>query len=114
MVLDELQKRRVSNTLEKFCNERIPKEIKNQIKLDFSIRGNHVTLFEKRRYFKDPSQWTKCKIAQFRYDSDGSKWSLYWWRHTGKWYKYLDIDAKNNLQDLLDEVDKDPTGIFWG
>lgn len=114
MALDELQKRRINNILEKFCNKRIPAELKDQIKLEFDIRGNYVTLFERRRYFKDPKQWTKGKIAQFRYDSNDNKWILYWWRHTGKWYKYKDINARNDLQDLVEEVDKDPTGIFWG
>lgn len=114
MALDELQKRRVKNMFEKFCSERIPMELQNQIKLEFSKRENYVTLFEKRRYFKDPSQWTKSKIAQFRYNPDDKKWTLYWWRHTGKWYQYKEIKPQNDLQELVDEVDKDLTGIFWG
>ena len=114
MALDELQKRRVNNILKKFCNDRIPSELKSDIKIEFSIMGNYVTLFEKRRYFKDPTQWTERKIAQFRYDLNENKWKLFWWRHTGKWYKYEDTKPKNNLQNLVDEVDKDPTGIFWG
>lgn len=114
MALDELQKCRVKNILEKFCGERIPMKLQDQIKLEFNIRGNYVTLFEKRRYFKDPNQWTKGKIAQFRYDPDDNKWALYWWRHTGKWYKYEEIKPQKNLQDLVDEVDKDSTSIFWG
>jgi hypothetical protein len=114
MALDKLQKRMVKNILEKFCSERIPMALQNQIKLEFNIRGNYVTLFEKKIYFKGPSQWTKGKIAQFRYDPDNNKWTLYWWRHTGKWYKYEEIKPQNDLQKLVDEVDKDPTAIFWG
>ncbi|MCK8825787.1 DUF3024 domain-containing protein [Fuchsiella alkaliacetigena] len=114
MALDELQERKVKKVLEKLCSERIPEKVRDQIKLEFNIRGNNVTLFEKRRYYKDPKEWTKQKIAQFRYDQENNLWSLYWWRHTQKWYKYEEIGPSKNLKELVKEVDEDPTGIFWG
>lgn len=114
MSLNELQKKKVSNILDKFCKNRIPERARDQIKLDYNIRGDHVTLFEKRRYYKDPKQWTEKKIAQFRYNSENNNWTLYWWRHTGRWYKYEEVQPSNNLQRLVNEVDEDPTAIFWG
>ncbi|MFO7814510.1 MAG: DUF3024 domain-containing protein [Halanaerobiales bacterium] len=114
MALDELQKKRVKKILDKFCEDRIPDRAKDQIELDYNIRGNYVTLIEKRRYYKNPKEWIKQKIAQFRFTPEDNKWALYWWRHTGKWYKYKEVQPSNDLQDLVNEVDKDPTAIFWG
>ncbi len=31
-----------------------------------------------------------------------------------RWNLYFDADAAEDIRDLLDEVDDDPTGIFWG
>jgi hypothetical protein len=114
MALNEVRKRKVKNILEELCTERIPAEVSDQVKLEFNIRGDNVTLFEKRRYYKDPQEWTKQKIAQFRYDHENNHWSLYWHRHTGKWYEYEEIEPSKDLKKLVKEVDEDPTGIFWG
>jgi len=114
MALDDLQQKRVKKILDIFCENRVPERVKNQIKLDYNIRGNYVTLIEKRSHYKDPKKWTKQKIAQFRFNPGDNKWSLYWWRHTGKWYKYEELQPSNDLQALVDEVDEDPTALFWG
>lgn len=114
MSLNELQKKRVEKILDVFCEERIPARVKDQIKLDYNIRGNYVTLIEKRRHYKNPNKWTEQKIAQFRFSTEDNKWSLYWWRHTGKWYKYEEVQPSNDLQELVNEVDEDPIALFWG
>lgn len=31
-----------------------------------------------------------------------------------RWHEYWDIGRSTDLDDLLHEVDADPTGIFWG
>ncbi len=53
-------------------------------------------------------------IAQFRYNSDDRLWTLYWRRHTGKWYEYEGICPSAYIEDLIGEVSKDQLGIFWG
>ena len=114
IALNELLKKRVGKSLDKFCDERIPERVKDQIKLDYKIRGNSVTLIEKRPHYKNTEEWVEMKIAQFRFNQDNNKWSLYWWRHTGRWYEYDNIEAKTDFQKLVNEVDEDPTAIFWG
>ncbi len=78
MAIDEVQKHKVNKLLMEFCDSRIPAHVKDQIKLDFEIRGNNVTMFENRKSYHNESIWTKMKIAQFRYDTDKKTWSLYW------------------------------------
>jgi hypothetical protein len=31
-----------------------------------------------------------------------------------RWHLYIDAESSPKLDDLLKEVDRDPTGIFWG
>ncbi|SHJ81738.1 Protein of unknown function [Dethiosulfatibacter aminovorans DSM 17477] len=114
MAIDEFQKQKVIKLLSEFCNTRVPDRVKDKIKLDFEIIGNNVTLFERRKAYFDETKWSEMKIAQFRYDSDKEKWSLYWLRHIGKWHIYDEIDPATDIQVLIDEVKKDPLCVFWG
>lgn len=114
MSFDELQIHKVSRVLTEFCDARISEHAKNQVKLDYQIRGNNVTLFENRKHYKLPNVWTKAKVSQFRYDPDNKTWTLYWWRHTEKWYRYEVKKPTVDFIDLLAEVSEDPSGIFWG
>jgi hypothetical protein len=54
------------------------------------------------------------KVAQFRFDAKGNTWTLYCVDRSERWQIYFDLEPSPKLDDLLREVDEDPTGIFWG
>lgn len=114
MALDDFNKAKVKKIVGGFCINSIPVRLRTEIQLDYSIRGNSVTLIERRKGYQDPLLWIDMKIAQFRYDIDTGMWSLFWWRHTGRWYNYENFEPSINLQLLVDEVNEDPYGIFFG
>ncbi len=114
MAIDEFQLHKVKRALTEFCATRIPEHARSQIRLDYQIRGNNVTFFENRKHYRLPDVWTKAEIAQFRYNPDDKLWSLYWRRHTERWYRYDLKEPTADFEDLIAEVDKDPPGIFWG
>ncbi len=72
-----------------------------------------MTLIETRPSFQDPSAWTERPIAQFRFDLDEKRWCLYSPKRKKGWRHY-DLIEPSNLDDLLAEVEQDPTRIFWG
>jgi len=41
-------------------------------------------------------------------------WRLYWADRNSRWHEYVEAGPTYELEDLLREVDEDPTGIFWG
>jgi hypothetical protein len=41
-------------------------------------------------------------------------WTLYWSDHNVRWHRYDLVDPKPDIGVLLDEIDRDPTGIFCG
>ena len=53
-------------------------------------------------------------VAQFRYDDDSLRWTLYWRDRDQRWFEYDRIEPSIELADLLEEVNADPAGIFWG
>lgn len=112
MALPELTQKQVQKTLSAYCENRIPVHVRDKVRLNFKFSGNSVTLFEERPAFQKPEIWVQTMIAQFRFEIQTNKWALYCADRNSKWHLY---DVKpSNLNDLLKEVDKDPTGIFWG
>jgi len=39
---------------------------------------------------------------------------LYWADRNERWHRYRDLDPSENVSTLLDEIDEDPTCIFFG
>lgn len=114
MAMNELTKKRVQLLLDNYCENKIPAHLRNQVKVSYEIRGNNVTLYEERPYYKDPPKWRKSVVAQFRYNPEEKKWAIYWERHTGKWYKYEEAETSLNLEVLIKIMDEDKFGVFWG
>ena len=48
-----------------------------------------------------------------RYTIKHGVWTLYWSERNGRWHLYDLVDPIDDVRVLLDELDRDPTGIFW-
>ena len=114
MSLPDTVKHQVETVLRAFCERRVPPEVRDKVRLTYDFRGNAVTLYEDRPQWTDPSQWGHLAIAQFRFDTANGQWTLYCADRNAKWCEYLDADPASRFESLLEEVDKDPTGIFFG
>ena len=114
MALPELVKQLVETKLKKYCKAKIPGHVRDKIRLTYQIKGNNVTLIEERPYFQDPSIWTESPVAQFRYNAKENEWSLYCRDRNSKWHLFTEFIPSPKFDDLLEEIDDDPTGIFWG
>jgi hypothetical protein len=113
MALPNEVRTEVESVMQEYCAKKIPLQHRDKIRLSFGIRGSSVTLYEERPAWDRRGEWSKLSIAQFRYGEDG-KWELYCADRNERWNLYFDIDASEDIHDLLDEVDDNPTGIFWG
>ncbi|ACM19498.1 protein of unknown function DUF3024 [Geotalea daltonii FRC-32] len=114
MALPQLVKQLVEKKLSDYCKSKVSPELSEKIRMGFRIRRDNVTLFESRPSFPEPSHWVEIPVAQFRFDPGTGLWTLYCADRNSRWHYYVDVDPSKNLQNLLKEVDQDPTGIFWG
>jgi hypothetical protein len=112
MTLTEFEKRRIDRLLDDFARRRVPSELKDQIRLGWRFRADSVTLWEARPVLSAPARWSESKIARFR-RGDGGDWVLDWPDRNGRWHAYEGLPPRRRVEDLLQEVDDDPTGIFW-
>ena len=105
---------KIERSLRSFCERRVPEDVRDQVRLSFSVRGHSVELLEERPRWNNPSEWVSLKIAQFRFDPGSSKWSLHCRDRNQRWHYYSPLKSTRDFEALLAEVDRDPTGIFWG
>ncbi len=77
MAIPELVKRLVEVKLGKYCENKFPQQVSDQIRLSIKLRGNTVFLIESRPAFIGPD-WMDVKIAKFQYEPEDGTWELFW------------------------------------
>ena len=54
----------------RFCDQRVPAEVRDEACLEVTTRGASITIVERRPLWEGgPGAWTRMPIAQLRYDS---------------------------------------------
>ena len=116
MAIPEIVRKAATKKVEAFCETRIPAHVRDEIRLEYGVRGNAITIVERRPPWLAElgPDWTSMKIAQLRYDPDDRMWTLYCCDRNERWFLYLDTEPSLDVSPLLAEIHADPTGIFWG
>ncbi len=76
--------------------------------------SRHVTIVECRPPWEGKGDWERNPVARLRFTKKTGLWSLYWLDRNERFHSYDRIGANQNVQVLLNEIDQDPTCIFWG
>jgi hypothetical protein len=100
--------------IRKYCRARVPGRLLCQARIETAVRGNPVTIFDCRPlWHPNLTEWSKVRVAQLRYSANTHHGSLYWADRNGHWHRYDDLEP-GPLDTVLNEIEADPTGIFWG
>ncbi len=113
MAIPALEMKRAESVLAKFC-DRVPAHARSQLAYAFTVRGNAITLVERRPYFKDPKITTERPFARFVFDPSSHTWSLRWSDRNARFHAYEGFSGVRQFADLVAEVERDPTYIFLG
>jgi len=113
MPLPKYIREHVQASMTEFCDVAVPEEHREEKRVGFHIRSNAVTLYEERPHFEDRAQWIQIPVAQFRYNHKTMEWILYCADRNSRWHDY-EAGPTKNIRSLLQEVERDITGIFWG
>ncbi len=97
-----------------FCKKRVPARYRNEARVEATVRGRAVTIFDCRPpWHPTLVEWSRVPVAQLRYDVNAQHWTLYCADRNSRWHLYDLIDP-GTVVELLTEIEEDPTGIFWG
>ncbi|MGH3917811.1 MAG: DUF3024 domain-containing protein [Pseudonocardiaceae bacterium] len=110
--LSELDVARV----QRWCAGRVPERARHQVRVDRDVALRHLTIVECRAPWRqdDDNEWIRFPIARLRYTKVSKTWELYWRDRNLRFHTYNRIGPSANIDELLAEIDRDPTGIFWG
>jgi uncharacterized protein with HEPN domain len=97
-----------------WCRDRVPDHLRDQVRVEVDVDARHLTLFECRPPWDGQGDWTRLPVARLRFTKATGLWTLYWRDRNERFHLYDRIGASENLQVVLEEIDRDPTAIFWG
>ncbi|MEO3939227.1 DUF3024 domain-containing protein [Dermatophilaceae bacterium Soc4.6] len=111
MTVPELDVARV----QRWCRARVPDRVRDQVRIEVDVAPRHLTVVECRApWAGDSTEWTRHPLARLRYTQSTGRWSLYWRDRNLRFHAYDLVPPTRQLEELLTEVDLDPTAIFWG
>lgn len=99
-----------------YCESRVPDQHRDEIRIECRARGTTVTILECRPPWPGSSgtEWTENPQARMKYDASTKAWTLYWFDRNSRAHLYDLIEPHQPVRQILDEVERDPTCIFWG
>lgn len=116
MVVPDLDLARLRRWAER-RNAELPDRAKGQVEYRLDVSDRAVTMLECRPPWdaEDGSgEWTRQPVARFRYTHSRREWSLYWIDRNLKFHRFEPAPPTPHVDELIDIVKQDPTGIFWG
>ena len=101
--------------LRRWCSHRIPGHVEGQVRIECEVSGRYLTIVECRPAWQPElgADWTRQPVARLRFVTSTRRWMLQWPDRRGRWHNH-DVAPTPTLQELIDEIEADPTGIFWG
>jgi Protein of unknown function (DUF3024) len=99
----------------KLCAERVPDHAGEHVRVELEEGRQSVTIVECRPPWREDygPEWTRSPVARLRYVGTTRLWTLFYYRHPGRWERYPLLGPTRRLDELLDEIDRDPICIFW-
>ena len=111
MALPELDVARV----QRWCAARVPEHARHQVRVECELAARHLTVLERRAPWRADlgPEWSTLPVARLRYTAATQVWTLYWRDRDQRFHRYEHL-VPSGVDELLTELDQDPTGIFWG
>lgn len=93
---------------------RPPAEVRDQVDFRVNINGSEVMIVEIRPTYQDPKHIISRPIAKAKWVETKETWRLFWMRADSKWHAYESVIELKSISDVIDEVDRDAQGCFFG
>lgn len=97
-------------------NDHLPVEARPLLRFELDVTNRALTILECRPPWRPDmgAEWTRRPAARLRYTESRREWSLYWPDRHSKFHRYELAPPSARVGNLLVEIDRDPTCIFWG
>ncbi len=115
MALSEFETKRIEKSVNNLIESRRPEpNLRDEFDISFRISGQSFEIFEIRPRWDDPSIKIEGSIAKATFVKSTKKWKLYWQRADMKWHRYELVGKSDSLDEIINAIDQDQYGCFWG
>lgn len=104
----------IESYFQNYCHKRNKPEFYDKLHLEYEIDNQSFVLLEVRQHWRDPTRQTRSPYAKIRYIRSSETWKLYWMRRDMKWYLYDPHPEAKSYVKLLEVIDDDKHGCFYG
>ncbi|HET8700935.1 MULTISPECIES: DUF3024 domain-containing protein [Alcaligenaceae] len=113
MAFTELELARVHRTMTAYIAQRRPRpEIRAQLDIGYSVESQSVIIHEDRQLY-DGSRLLE-PVAKATWVRTQKVWKIFWMRADLRWHSYEPLARVRTLNQVLEGIDADPYGCFWG
>lgn len=100
----------------RWCEQRVPEHARDQVRVECEVAARHVTVVECRAPWRADigPEWTRLPVARLTYTKGNVTWTLYYRDRNLRFHRYDLVPPNASISELLNELARDPTGIFWG
>ncbi|WP_138974303.1 DUF3024 domain-containing protein [Patulibacter medicamentivorans] len=96
------------------CRARSSEALADQVRIELEVDRGALTIVEVQASWHARTEWTRLPVARLRFAKGTGLWTLYAPGRDARWRRYEGIGPAASVGPLLREVDRDPTGAFWG
>ena len=114
MPIPEADREHAEKVLTTFC-DRVPPDIRDKLRYEFELAGNTYTIVEIRPYLTAPTRgYMRLGLARLKYRPTKRAWTLMWSDRNERWHTYKGFEYVDTIDELIAEIQRDPTHIFFG
>jgi hypothetical protein len=101
--------------IQKYAARVVPPEFQDRIRIEVDVRGKTVTIVECRPPWREDfgPEWTRQGVARMKFETANNEWTLYWSDSNSRWHIF-DLMSPGSIDEVLEEIERDQTNIFWG
>ena len=114
MAFNKLDLKRIERIVGGLCRHRTLPEHSDELRLVYETSGQSVVLSEERPDWREPEKRMHNPVAKLRFARASGLWTLYWLRADLKWHAYLPAPSTVDLAALVEVIDRDEYGAFFG
>jgi hypothetical protein len=115
MAFTKEQLRNIESTLTLWLvTHRPEEEIRKQLDLGYTIKGQDIFLEEIRPVYLKPGEIRRYPFAKIKFEKKTELWKIYWMRGNLNWYSYDPNPIVEQLEIALEEIMKDSHHCFFG
>ncbi len=114
MAFSEIELGRIKKLVGGLCERRTRPDLREQLRLEYRVKSHDVTVFERRPNWDGSPGHTEINVAKLKFIRRAGEWRLLWQRADMRWHGYDPVAQGRSLSRLVDEIDEDPYGCFFG